>query len=143
MILTWAQRCEYWSDGKIVTNAMIQQMMQEEIDELRQELALQKPSDIGQEIEFNEDTESYVVGQAIEQEPVGMLQEDALGRGQVFWFNKPEDNTYLYTHPMRELTDEEIMEIYDRVELYNIDEGQMYINPIEFAKALLKKASEK
>jgi hypothetical protein len=44
---------------------------------------------------------------------------------------------------MRELTDEEIMEIYDRVELYNIDEGQMYLKPIEFAKELLKKASEK
>ena len=67
MILTWAQRCEYWNDGKIVTNAMIQQMMQEEIDELRKELTLQRLSDIGQAIEFNEDTESYVVGQAIEQ----------------------------------------------------------------------------
>jgi hypothetical protein len=44
---------------------------------------------------------------------------------------------------MRELTDEEIMEIYDRVELYNIDEGQMYLKPIEFAKELLKKASER
>jgi len=44
---------------------------------------------------------------------------------------------------MRELTDAEIMEIYDRVELYNIDEGQMYLKPIEFAKELLKKASEK
>ena len=44
---------------------------------------------------------------------------------------------------VRELTDEEIMEIYDRDELYNIDEGQMYIKPIEFAKELLKKASEK
>ena len=43
----------------------------------------------------------------------------------------------------RELTDEEIMEVYDRVELYNIDEGQMYIKPIEFAKALLKKARAK
>ena len=42
-----------------------------------------------------------------------------------------------------ELTDEEIMEIYDREELYNIDEGQMYLKPIEFAKELLKKASEK
>ena len=42
-----------------------------------------------------------------------------------------------------ELTDEEIMEIYDRKELYNIDEGQMYLKPIEFAKELLKKASEK
>jgi hypothetical protein len=44
---------------------------------------------------------------------------------------------------VRELTDEEIMEIYDRVELYNIDEGQMYLKPIEFAKELLKKASER
>ena len=43
----------------------------------------------------------------------------------------------------RELTDEEIMKIYDREELYNIDEGQMYIKPIEFARAILKKASEK
>jgi hypothetical protein len=49
----------------------------------------------------------------------------------------------LYTHPIRELTDAEIMEIYDRVELYNIDEGQMYLKPIEFAKELLKKANEK
>ena len=38
MILTWAERCEYWNDGKIVTNAMIQKMMQEEIDELREAL---------------------------------------------------------------------------------------------------------
>ena len=42
-----------------------------------------------------------------------------------------------------ELTDEEIMEIYDRKELYNIDEGQMYLKPIEFARAILKKASDK
>ena len=53
-----------------------------EIDTLKKELALQRLSDIGQE-------------------PVGMLEEDALGRGQVFWFNKPEDNTCLYTHPMQ------------------------------------------
>ena len=44
---------------------------------------------------------------------------------------------------LRELSNEEIMEIYDREELYNIDEGQMYLKPIEFAKELLKKASEK
>ena len=41
---------------------------------------------------------------------------------------------------VRELTDEEIMEVYDREELYNIDEGQMYLNPIEFARELLAKA---
>lgn len=72
----------------------ILRQQQAEIESLKKELALQRLSDIGQEIE-------------------------------------------------RELTDEEIMEIYDREELYNIDEGQMYLKPIEFAKELLKKASEK
>ena len=50
MILTWAERCEKFGN-EIVTNAKIQQIMQEEIDELRQELALQRLSDIGQAIE--------------------------------------------------------------------------------------------
>ena len=61
--------------------------------------------------------------------PYGML---------TFCKNCGEQNPY-----HRELSDEEIMEIYDREELYNIDEGQMYLKPIEFAKELLKKASEK
>ena len=34
-----------------------------------------------------------------EQEPVGQLQEEAYGRGQVLWFNKPADQTMLYTAP--------------------------------------------
>jgi acetyl-CoA carboxylase alpha subunit len=62
MIPTWAERCEKFDDGEIVTNAKIQQMMQEEIDELRErleetrqlyikELALQKLSDISQAIQ--------------------------------------------------------------------------------------------
>lgn len=38
MIKTWAERCEDFDDGEIVTNAKIQQMMQEEIDELREAL---------------------------------------------------------------------------------------------------------
>ena len=82
------------------------------------------------------------IGQAIEQEPVAFRLKLSTGTYlyQESYFGGAIP---LYTHPMRELTDEEIMEIYDRVELYNIDEGQMYINPIEFAKALLKKASEK
>ena len=37
MIPTWAEQCEK-NDDEIVTNAKIQQMMQEEIDELRKEL---------------------------------------------------------------------------------------------------------
>ena len=32
-----------------------------------------------------------------EQEPVGQLLEDAFGRGQVMWFNKPKDESMLYT----------------------------------------------
>ena len=82
MIPTWQERCEKFDDGEIVTNAKIQQVMQEEIDELRskmdkmqdgivsltddlfaerreclkleKELALQKLSDIGQEFEQGE-----------------------------------------------------------------------------------------
>ena len=34
-----------------------------------------------------------------EQEPVGQLLEDAFGRGQVMWFNKPKDESMLYTTP--------------------------------------------
>ena len=34
-----------------------------------------------------------------EQEPVGQLLEDAFGRGQVMWFNKPKDESMLYTAP--------------------------------------------
>ena len=30
----------------------------------------------------------------------GILQKEALGRGQVFWLNKPKDGTHLYTHPV-------------------------------------------
>ena len=45
--------------------------------------------------------------------------------------------------PQLELTDEEIMKLYDQDDLYNIDEGQMYLKPIEFARAILRKAQEK
>jgi len=31
------------------------------------------------------------------QKPVGQLLEDAFGRGQVMWFNKPKDESMLYT----------------------------------------------
>ena len=37
-----------------------------------------------------------------EQEPVGQLLEDAFGRGQVMWFNKPKDESMLYTAPQSE-----------------------------------------
>ena len=47
-----------------------------------------------------------------EQEPVGQLLENAFGRGQVMWFNKPKDESMLYTTPPQRtwvgLTDEEL-----------------------------------
>jgi hypothetical protein len=36
MILTWAERCEKFDDGEIITERLIQEVMQEEIDELRE-----------------------------------------------------------------------------------------------------------
>ena len=42
------------------------------------------------------------LAQEQEQEPVGQLLEDAFGRGQVMWFNKPKDESMLYTTPQSE-----------------------------------------
>ena len=54
--------------------------------------------------------------------------------------NDPDYFTYepLYTHPMRELTDGEILNIY--LEQTN---GNKDLDILEFARAILKKASEK
>ena len=53
-----------------------------------------------------------------EQEPIGQLCEESYGRGQVMWFNKPVDGSYVYTTlPQRTwvgLTDEEIMQCLDQ-----------------------------
>jgi hypothetical protein len=52
------------------------------------------------------------------QEPVGQLQEEAYGRGQVLWFKKLADRSMLYTSPpQREwvgLTDDEIAAISEK-----------------------------
>jgi hypothetical protein len=52
-------------------------------------------------VEANESIER--LGKAIEEaekvEPVGQLQEDLYGRGRVFWFNKPKNQSLLYTAP--------------------------------------------
>ena len=51
-----------------------------------------------------------------EQEPVGQLLEDAFGRGQVMWFNKPKDESMLYTTPPQRtwvgLTEEEQLNVF-------------------------------
>ena len=82
----------------------------------------------------------------IEQEPVGWINKHNLesiaqeGAGNVW--NEPYFNgdIPLYTHSMRELTDKEIMEIYN--DQANRD-FQLRSDPFKFARAILKKASEK
>ena len=50
-----------------------------------------------------------------ELEPVGQLLEDAFGRGQVMWFNKPKDESMLYTTPPQRnpLTDDEMWKLWN------------------------------
>jgi len=115
MIPTWAERCKKFADGEIVTNAKIQQMMQEEIDELRErleetrqlyikELALQRLSDISQEFESFDRTASHMADEYVS---------------------------------YRELTSCEIMEIAD--EVCRNYKGWGYFQ-VEFARAILAKA---
>ena len=76
----------------------------------------------------------------IEQEPVGWINKHNLesiaqeGAGNVW--NEPYFNgdIPLYTHSMRELTDEEIIELFEHPDDFNC---------IDFAKSILKKAKEK
>ena len=70
----------------------------------------------------------------------GILQEEALGRGQVFWLNKPKDGTHLYTHPVKELTDEEIAVIGDKC--FGTMSYELWLQTNEFARAILRKAQE-
>jgi len=70
----------------------------------------------------NEAVKAYESGQGVvlvekpypHYEPVGQLQEDAFGRGQVMWFNKPADQSMLYTTPPQRtwvgLTEEDLRE---------------------------------
>lgn len=68
-------------------------------------------------------------------EPVGQLLEDAFGRGQVMWFNKPEDESMLYTTPQQStwvgLTDDERLKLYREFEDCLESDGWEYEKAIE------------
>lgn len=74
--------------------------------------------------------------QPAKQEPVGQLQEEAYGRGQVFWFNKPADQSMLYTAPpaaQRQwvgLTDEEVTKLCENAKSHYQTWG-MFVRAIE------------
>jgi hypothetical protein len=95
MITTWVERCKKFEDSEIITYEKIQEVMQEEIDELRKELALQKLSDISQEIE-NEPVAWMFRGYLYDTDPSD-------------WAVHEHPNVPvipLYTHPIRELTED-------------------------------------
>jgi len=104
--------------------------LQSDIGQLKKELALQKLSDISQEIE---------------NEPVAWMTEN----GTIFDELPLISGGLipLYTHPMRELTDEEIEKTWH--ELYPLDSNNYWEDmrrgccQLRFARAILKKASEK
>ena len=58
-----------------------------------------------------------------------------------------EDDVPLYTHPVKELTDEEIYELFEssyfKVNVENSDLSFPRLDPIYFARAILRKAQEK
>ena len=81
-----------------------------------------------------------------EQEPIGQLCEESYGRGQVMWFNKPVDGSYVYTAPPQRTwvgltNDEEIWETISRIGTSDSD-----VNPyakLADARAIEAKLKEK
>ena len=55
----------------------------------------------------------------------------------------PEHNTLLYTHPVKELTDEEIWNAWIEAKHTALISGNFSPVEILFARAILKRASEK
>jgi len=120
------------------------ELQQAEIELLKKELALQRLSDISQEIE---------------NEPVAWMFEYGTDRGDatnpISWytnikFEKPYLNGLirniepLYTHPMRELTDEEINKLWVESHEDGIAMQQGFTTQQHyFAHLILKKAREK
>ena len=57
-------------------------------------------------------------------------------------FYKPFDIVPVYTHPVKELTDEEILKLYVNNSTYDNDQ-KLFIDIYGFARAILRKAQEK
>jgi hypothetical protein len=55
---------------------------------------------------------------------------------------EPDEWLPLYTHPVKELTDEEIVSLYESLEYKNATSNEKY-DAIQFARAILRKAQEK
>ena len=69
-------------------------------------------------------------------EPVAWMRTNKQWRKEVSWVKKEGFEIPLYTHPSKDLTDEEIITIAEECDLYHFK----YVN---FARAILRKAQEK
>jgi hypothetical protein len=91
-------------------------------------------------------------------EPVAWMFQGAFDISTYVSFEKPNPDIYpnptpLYTHPVKELTDEEISEVIEKIannneyvySLYEDFEGIEFsrIGIFDFARAILRKAQEK
>jgi hypothetical protein len=77
-------------------------------------------------------------------EPVAWIGETLMGRQYI---NGQKDElpvgTALYTHPVKELTDEEILECMCFVDAVDLDGAWEITGLMDFARAILRKAQEK
>ena len=74
-------------------------------------------------------------------EPVAIVNTNCENNIQWYEENPKKHNGYfLYTHPIKELTDEEIIEVWDKMCSIVLDNDK---NITEFARAILRKEQEK
>ena len=72
-------------------------------------------------------------------EPVAIVNTNCENNIQWYDDNPKQHNGYfLYTHPVKELTDKEILGIWKK----NSSSGELYYDLLEFARAILRKAQK-
>ena len=82
-------------------------------------------------------------------EPVAWMFQGAFDISTYVSFEKPNPDIYpnptpLYTHPIKELTDEEIVSLINKhIDYVPDDDGMKLVGVMEFARAILRKAQEK
>ena len=130
---------------KLIDEAMPFPVAKLTIKNLSERLAQpeREPDDIASILACRDMLDAQPVPPRTEQEPVGQLLEEAYGRGQVMWFNKPKDQSMLYTIPPQRT-----WVGLDEVEIVGctcecIDVGELNMNcAIDFARAIEAKLKE-
>jgi uncharacterized coiled-coil DUF342 family protein len=139
MIPTWQEQAKKdpdWATG-MITNQMIQQAMQEEIDELRSKIVKMQDNIVSlTDNLFSESRECLKLEEEID-ELRERLEETRQLYIKELALQKLSD---IGQAIQRELTNDEIMEVANKV--YN-EYGYWGYYTVEFARAILRKASEK